>query len=106
MIGASGAWVLVSSSDERYVGLVTLIPHDLGLELSYQLFEEFWGEGLAMEATSAVLGAARDGSSQRIVAITQKVNKDSRKLLGRLGFSEKEEFVEFGEVQLLSELPR
>ena len=79
--------------------------NDLGLELSYQLFSDWWGKGFATEAVTAVLRVASDRSALRVVAITQHGNQRSRDLLTRLRFVEQGEFEEFGERQVLYALP-
>lgn len=76
------------------------------LEVSYQLLPEFRGRGLATEALGALLDwAARCCPEDHVIAVTQAANAPSLRLLDRLGFTERERFVEFDAPQVLLAAP-
>ena len=76
------------------------------LELSYSLAPSQWRHGYAHEATAAALEwIAPLVPDRHVIAVTQRANARSVALLDRLGFVERERFVEFGEEQTLRWLP-
>ncbi len=76
------------------------------LELSYSLAGGAWGKGLALEATTAALAwIAPLVPDRHVIAVTQSANTRSVALLRRLGFVEREGFLEFGAEQTLQVLP-
>ncbi len=80
--------VRLSASDEP-IGMCGLLKRETleDVDLGFAFFPEFWGNGYAREAATAVLSEARNTLSlARIVAITTRNNDASRKLLGKLGF--------------------
>jgi ribosomal-protein-alanine N-acetyltransferase len=85
------------------IGTIVFGEHlDSGeVELSYQLFPEYVGQGLAYKA---VIEALRTNRSSLVVAETQVKNLKSRKLLEKLGFKEIKRLERFGEIQMYYEL--
>jgi RimJ/RimL family protein N-acetyltransferase len=76
------------------------------LELSYSLAVGASGKGLALEATTAALAwVAPLVPDRHVIAVTQSANTRSVALLRRLGFVEREGFLEFGAEQTLQVLP-
>jgi RimJ/RimL family protein N-acetyltransferase len=77
------------------------------LEVSYQLLPEFVGMGVATEALRALLAwAYREcPGDDHVIAVTQVANRRSRRLLDRLGFTERERFVEYDAAQVLVSAP-
>ncbi|MEN3357121.1 MAG: [ribosomal protein S5]-alanine N-acetyltransferase [Mycobacteriales bacterium] len=76
------------------------------LEVSYALLPEHWGQGFGAEAVRAVLGWAHANTADdHVIAVTQAANEPSRRLLERLGFVPREEFVEYDAPQVLAEAP-
>lgn len=76
------------------------------LELSYSLAPSRWRHGYAHEATAAALEWIGPLVPDRhVIAVTQRANARSVALLDRLGFVERERFVEVGERQTLRWLP-
>lgn len=66
------------------------------------LLPRFWGRGLGAEAVAAVLRCvAAQTDDDHVVAVTQAANQHSL----RLAFLERERFVEYGAVQVLSSVP-
>lgn len=57
------------------------------VELRYGLAPEFWGRGIAKEAAEAVmLWAVNERGAKRFIAETEKGNRQSARLLQKLGF--------------------
>ena len=84
------------------------VDRDRGeLEVSYQLLPEFVGMGIATEALEALLAwAYRECPDEdHVIAVTQVANAPSRRLLERLGFTERERFVEYDAQQVLYSAP-
>jgi [ribosomal protein S5]-alanine N-acetyltransferase len=77
------------------------------LEVSYALLPEFTGMGIATEALRALLAwvCAAYPDEDHVIAVTEAANEPSLRLLDRLGFTERERFVEFGALQVLASAP-
>jgi RimJ/RimL family protein N-acetyltransferase len=72
------------------------------LEIGYLLLPRYWGKGLAGEAVATVLAWATEHlDDEHVIAVTQAANTASLRLLARLGFVERERFVEFDADQVL-----
>ncbi len=105
----SGAFVAVLTETGQPIGTFSIESsrereHP---ELSYQLIPEFWGEGLAFEASLALVEWGWDHYQvDVIIAVTQTANARSLRLLGRLGFVADTEFEEYGEPQTQVRLVR
>jgi RimJ/RimL family protein N-acetyltransferase len=57
------------------------------VDLGFALLQKFWGQGYGYEAAEAVMRYARNTLGlKRIVAITAPQNRDSVKLLEKIGF--------------------
>lgn len=99
-VGVSGCFTVMREME--LIGLMSLRPRGEELELSYEFFPHHWGQGLAREACVALMAeATRSDPEQRVVAVTQRANERSRRLLESLGMSAREEFEEFGAAQVL-----
>jgi RimJ/RimL family protein N-acetyltransferase len=84
------------------------VERDRGeLEVSYQLLPEFHGMGIATEALRALLAWAyvECPADDHVIAVTQVANGPSRRMLERLGFTERERFVEHDAPQVLASAP-
>jgi len=79
----------------------------MALELSYKFFPDYWGQGLAKEATKACLnyGFATIQDSS-IIAITQVANHRSCRLLEAIGMKHIQSFTRFDALQRLYEITR
>lgn len=104
--GAPGLFSVVRTADGAVLGLAVAEPdaRDGRTEVSYQLLPAHWGHGYAREAVAAVVAWAREGvrsSAPGVVAVTQRVNLRSTRLLEALGARETDTFVEWGEPQVL-----
>lgn len=77
------------------------------MEVSYEFFPEFWGQGYGREAIKAVieLGFEKMGL-HKIIGVTQETNSRSRKLLESLGMIIVDKFIEFDEPQVMYLLER
>ncbi|MDO5499477.1 MAG: GNAT family N-acetyltransferase [Propionibacteriaceae bacterium] len=85
-----GVWSIWShDADCRFLGLVMLIP--LGgegpqIELGFRVVRSEWGRGVAQEAVRAVIAYGFGLGLAKIVAVTDPDNKNSERVLDRLGF--------------------
>lgn len=81
-------WKLMVKEDTRLAGFCGLQPlGDLdGVEIGWWLAPEHWGKGIATEAARAAMedGFARCGL-QRIVAVAQRENRASTRIMEKLG---------------------
>lgn len=88
----------------KFAGLITLAPHQDGedTEISFQLFPDFWGQGLATETVGAVLEYAFSTLGINwLIAETQSTNTRSRALLERLGMMQIGQLDRFGAEQVV-----
>jgi ribosomal-protein-alanine N-acetyltransferase len=88
--GRAKYWTLRLRSDRTFVGLCDLSelrpgkPADLG----FMVVRQHWGQGLAQEAVTAVVGYAREFGLTSVHARVHKDNERSVRLLERTGFVE------------------
>lgn len=97
-------WTIRLKSTSLFVGIIGIDKHHDGQdqEVSYQLLPEFWGQGYAREAVSAVIEyAAAVMMLTSIVAETQCANHASRRLLERVGMEPVRTLSRFGEDQII-----
>jgi RimJ/RimL family protein N-acetyltransferase len=99
--------VFAVEADGEFIGNVTLDRRDPDrpghlraqgneVEVSYTLLPARWGNGYGTEAVAAVLQwVERALPGEPVVLCTQSTNDASMRLAARLGFVEKERFVEF-----------
>ena len=84
------------------IGVCSLSRERGELEIGYMLLPRYWGIGLASEAVATALGwVAAHLNDEHVIAITQAANTASLRLLARLGFVERERFVEYDAHQIL-----
>ena len=101
-IGQPWGCFVCQLSDGHVVGTVGFLEERGELEVYYIFGPEHWGHGYACEALATSLPwAARERGAATVIAVTQVANARSVRLLGRLGFAERERFVEFGAPQIL-----
>jgi len=83
-------WPVFRLEDQHHVGCCGLRPYDLGqrlYEIGVHLRASFWGQGFAQEAMSAVIQYAFERMNlSTLFAGHNPDNKDSERLLKRLGF--------------------
>jgi ribosomal-protein-alanine N-acetyltransferase len=85
-----GYWVLLRAGDDVLIGFCGLRVVDDGpeVELLYGLAPDRWGEGLATEASEAVLAYAFGTLGlARVVARTDTPNRASARVMERLGMA-------------------
>lgn len=101
-----GSWTICRADDDQMLGAITL-TYDRGeLELIYALLPEHVRHGYAREACQGVIDwAAENLDAPMLIAVTPNRNRRSVALLKHLGFSKRRGFEEFGEQQLLMQLP-
>lgn len=71
-------------------GICGLVKRDTlpDVDIGFAFLPEFWSQGYALEAASAVMTQARISLGlRRVLAITSQDNDGSARLLGRLGFA-------------------
>ena len=85
-----GLYLVERKADGARAGICGLVKRD-GLEdvdLGFALLPPFRGLGIASESAAAVVAhARRDAGLRRLVAITDPDNRDSIRVLERLGFA-------------------
>jgi RimJ/RimL family protein N-acetyltransferase len=88
------------------VGVCSLSRERGELEIGYMLLPRYWGKGLGSEAVATVLvWVAEHCADEHVIAVTQTANAASLRLLARLGFVERERFVEYDADQVLLTSP-
>ncbi|GGD54240.1 GNAT family N-acetyltransferase [Muriicola marianensis] len=83
-----GRWATVLKEGDQFVGWSGLayLPEFDEVDVGYRFLPEFWGQGLATEATRAILTYAfNDLKLQRIVAIAMKENIASIRVMEKAG---------------------
>lgn len=85
------AWMVTDKRDGRLLGDCYLEPEDESgsgeVEIGYDIGREYWGQGLATEASRAVLRFAFENTSvERIVGVAMPDNIGSWRVLEHLGF--------------------
>jgi RimJ/RimL family protein N-acetyltransferase len=81
-----GRWVLDQNGKIVGFGGLTHRPGFTGLNLSYHLHPDVWGQGLASEfATSAVVIGFRDLAAKKIIGLVRPTNLASRRVLEKAG---------------------
>lgn len=83
-----GRWATILKSGKRFVGWAGLayLPEFDEIDLGYRFFPEYWGIGIATEASEAILeyGFNQLGL-EKIVAIAMKENKASIRVMEKVG---------------------
>lgn len=100
----SSTWTIRLKENSAFVGTISIGLHHDGVdhELSCQLVPEFWGQGLAQEVTTTILGyVAQTIQFPSIIAETQAANVASRKLLEKLDMVLDRALIRFGEEQVI-----
>jgi RimJ/RimL family protein N-acetyltransferase len=85
-----GPLAVEMKTDGRVIGIVSLLDRDEldDVDMGFAFLPEFWGQGLASEASSAVLEFAFTNLGlERIIAITRPDNIGSIKTLQKMGLA-------------------
>jgi RimJ/RimL family protein N-acetyltransferase len=103
-------WALEERETGLFVGDCGLQPLELRgpeVELSYDLHPDLWGNGLATEAATAVVGVARGPLGiDRVLAVVKSTHTASRRVLEKAGLAHVGERDAYGEELLLYETVR
>ena len=94
-------WVVSAKSDPVPMGIVSLVKRDyLPLhDIGYAFLSRFTNRGFAFEATNAVIRKLLyDCGYEELLAIPNKSNTRSVRLLGKLSFSYKKEIEHEGKI--------
>ncbi|MGE0223804.1 MAG: GNAT family N-acetyltransferase [Acetobacteraceae bacterium] len=101
-----GIWTIRDATTGGFVGITGLEdrPDGRGVALRFALWPEAQGRGLAREAAGAAMnfGHQRAGLA-RIVAVARESNFASRMVLGGIGMTPREHFVQGGHAMVLFE---
>jgi len=84
-----GLYLVELKATNLPMGMCGLIKRETlaDVDIGFAFLPEYWGNGYAYEAASAVLAFGRDAFGlQRVVAITSADNDSSAKLLEKIGF--------------------
>ena len=85
------AWAIILKETGAFIGTVSIESidrHNFSGEIGYDLLKEYWGQGYMTESLRPVIEYAfTNYELNRIEAHTAAINKASRSLLERLGFS-------------------
>ena len=83
-----GRWITVLKEGNQFVGWAGLayLPEFDETDVGYRFLTEFWGRGLATEASRAILAYAFEQLGlERIIAIAMKENKASIRVMEKIG---------------------
>ena len=83
-----GRWATLLKEGNHFVGWSGLayLPEFDEIDVGYRLLPEYWGQGIATEATKAILPYAfNDLGLKRIIAIAMKDNKASIRVMEKAG---------------------
>ena len=87
-----GLWMVETKSPVAPIGICGLLKRDAleDVDIGYALLPEFWSQGYALEAASAVVLYAREKLGlKRVAAVTNSDNQSSIRLLEKMGFKYK-----------------
>lgn len=83
-----GRWATFLKKEMKFVGWAGLayLPEFDEIDLGYRFLPEFWGKGIATEASKAILTYGFDTLRiDRIIAIAMKENKSSIRVMQKAG---------------------
>lgn len=83
-----GRWATVLKNGMQFVGWAGLayLPEFDEIDLGYRFLPDYWGSGIATEASQAILTYGFDALKlKKIVAIAMKENKASIKVMEKVG---------------------
>lgn len=85
-----GFCAVIEKSSKRFAGWCGLwrLKETDEIEVGYALLKEFWGRGFAVEASEVFLAYGfEELKVEKIVAVTDPENKNSRRVMEKLGMS-------------------
>ncbi|NND51352.1 MAG: GNAT family N-acetyltransferase [Flavobacteriaceae bacterium] len=83
-----GRWATILKSEKQLVGWAGLayLPEFDEIDLGYRFMPEYWGLGIATEASRAILNYGFDSLKlDKIIAIAMKENKASIRVMEKVG---------------------
>ena len=92
-------WKLLPKDDDTLIGICGLqhLPEGPDVEIGWWLAPSYWGQGLATEAARHALAYGFEVCNlERIVAIAQAANRDSLRVMERIGMRFEREAVHKG----------
>ena len=102
-----GLFSICNKSSKKILGMSGLHYSENNVELSYMLFPEYWGKGMAVEATSACVCYGFEALKlEEIIAITQEANRGSWKLLEKIGMHHIKTISKFNAIQRIYNLTK
>ena len=84
-----GLWMVETRLESTPIGICGLLKRDVlaDVDIGYALLPEFWSQGYALEAASAVVSYAHEKLGlKRVLAVTNSDNQSSIRLLEKMGF--------------------
>lgn len=85
-----GFCAVIEKASNQFIGWCGLwrLTETGEIEIGYALFKEFWGKGFAVEASEAFLIYGFEKLKlEKIVAVAQPKNKNSRRVMEKLGMN-------------------
>ena len=85
-----GFCAVIEKASGKFIGWCGLwrLQETKETEVGYALFKEFWSKGFAVEAAEAVLRYGfNDLNLEKIVAVAEPENKNSRRVMERIGMN-------------------
>lgn len=90
-------WALIHKTSEDLIGFCGLVDSGDVPEIGWRLSRDYWGQGLATEAATAVLSHARETLGlDRVMATVQTDNSASVRLIQKLGMTHDRTFLRDG----------
>ena len=86
-LGIEYSWVITLIDQDKAIGGVSAFINPPDSEIGYLIHQEYWGMGIATEATQAVVDLLADSGQIEVVrASCDTENTASIRVLGKLGF--------------------
>jgi [ribosomal protein S5]-alanine N-acetyltransferase len=100
-----GIFVFREQSTGRFVGRGALRRIEIGgreeVEVGYAVVAELWGQGVATDIASALVGHATEHGLADLVAYTEPAHAASRRVMEKCGFSYERDVEHHGRPQVL-----
>lgn len=86
-------WPMIYKPGSAVIGFCDFVPTSDGAEIGWRLAKEYWGRGLATEATRAILTHGFETLDfQRIAATVQSPNRTSIRVIEKIGMQPESRF--------------
>lgn len=90
-------WALIHRNSSCLIGFCGLVDTGDVPEIGWRLARDYWGQGLATEAATAVLNYAKEELGiRRVMATVQSENTASIRVIEKLGMSRDQTFLRDG----------